>query len=109
MANTTATRLAKKIGTGGVIALAAFATMAAVSVSSASATEIRPTPGVKSGSAQNGGGHVKGDATHGDVRNADILEVHAHGDVKQSMIAVPGRTKGKKWRHGTGGMPNSFR
>ncbi|MGE2836597.1 hypothetical protein [Mycobacterium sp. SMC-4] len=108
MAYTNAIRIGKKLGMGGAIALAAFGTMAVVSVASASAEEIRPTPGVKSGQAQNGIGVVKGDATHGDVRNADILEIHAHGEVRESMIAVPGRTKGKPFRNGPLGMPNSF-
>ncbi|BBX18018.1 hypothetical protein CRI77_15245 [Mycolicibacterium duvalii] len=108
MAELNAIRIGKKLGMGSVIALAAFGTVAALGVASAHADEIRPTPGVQSGQADSIG-IIKGDATYGDVRGADIGEVHAHGDVRDSMIAVPGRTKGKKWRYGTWGMPNSFR
>ncbi|MGE2728598.1 hypothetical protein ACQI4F_03900 [Mycolicibacterium vaccae] len=109
MALTTAIRIGKKLTAGSAIALAAVGTMAVITAASASAEEIRPTPGVQSGTANTGIGHTKRDATFGEVRDADILEINAHGEVRESMIAVPGRTKGKKWRHGTGGMPNSFR
>lgn len=108
MARSNAIRIGKKLGMGSAIALAAFGTVAALGVASANAEEIRPTPRVNSGHAE-GIGLIKPDATYGDVRNADIGEVHAHGDVRQSMIAIPGRTKGKPFRHGPGGMPNRFR
>lgn len=108
MADHNAIRIGKRLGTATVIALAAFGTAAAMSAATAGADEIRPTPRVSSGQAEDIG-LIKPDATYGEVRNSDIGEVHAHGDVRESMIAIPGRTKGKKWRHGTPGMPNSFR
>ncbi|UXA19273.1 hypothetical protein [Mycobacterium sp. SMC-4] len=96
MAKNTANRIGKKLGMGSVIALAAFGTLAAVGAATANADVIRPNPGVQSNQAQNGIGVVKNNSTHGDVRGSDLLEVNAHGDVRQSMIAVPGRVAGTR-------------
>lgn len=89
---TTTTRAVTKLGGIGAIAVAASAVFIGVSAGTAHAdvTEIGADPGVSSRQAdstsRNG---VRHDATWGEVRGTDIGDVHAHGEVKESIKAVP--------------------
>lgn len=64
----------------------------AISSATASAEEISPGHTVTSGQ-----GTVSRDATFGEVRGADD-SLHAQGEVRDSMIAVPGRVPGTRAR-----------
>ncbi|MCZ0729010.1 hypothetical protein [Mycolicibacterium iranicum] len=72
--------------------LAAPAALLAMSSGIASAEEISPGHTVTSGQ-----GTVSRDATFGEVRGADD-SLHAQGEIRDSMIAVPGRVPGTRAR-----------
>ncbi|HEY9267077.1 MAG TPA: hypothetical protein VIQ11_20985 [Mycobacterium sp.] len=112
MAKTTAARnrTMTKIGMVGAIATAASAAFISVSAGTANAEEIRSDPRVSSRqAASTSSDGVRHDATWGEVRGADILEVHAHGEVTGSMIAVPGRPRGTTADGFRGGWSNGMR
>ncbi|GAB3241183.1 hypothetical protein [Mycolicibacterium hippocampi] len=115
MAKTTAdrNRMLKKLGGVGAIATAASAVFIGVGSATANAdvTEIGPNPGVSSRQAdstsRNG---VRNDATWGEVRGTQIGDVHAHGEVKESMKAVPVGPRGSSRADGfRGGWYNGIR
>lgn len=72
--------------------VAAPVALLAFSSATASADEISPGHTVTSGQ-----GTVSRDATFGEVRGADDY-LHAQGEIRDSMIAVPGRIPGTRAR-----------
>ncbi|MDZ4233843.1 MAG: hypothetical protein U1C73_08780 [Dietzia sp.] len=113
MAKTTAdrNRTLTKMGVVGAIATAASAAFIGVSAGTANADEIRSDTRVSSRqAASTTSGGVRHDATWGEVRGADILEVLAQGEVTGSMIAVPSKPRIPRadnfrsgWHHGIQG------
>ena len=103
----------KKLGGVGAIAVAASAAFIGVSSGTARAdvTEFGADPRVSSRqSSSTTSGGVRHDATWGEVRGTDIGDVHAHGEVRESMKAVPSRPRvprasnfGSGWHHGIQG------
>ncbi len=96
---TTTTRAVTKLGGIGAIAVAASAVFIGVSAGTAQAdvTEFGADPRVSSRQAASSSqGGVRHDATWGEVRGTDIGDVHAHGEVKESMKAVPTRPRGTR-------------
>lgn len=110
MATTTTLRIARKLAGGGVMMLATSAAVIGLGAAPAGAEELRSDSKVNSRQAHEGIGVVRGDSTWGDVRGAEILEVHAHGEVRESTKAVPSRPRGTRadgfrgsWRPGMRG------
>ncbi|MGB3352286.1 MAG: hypothetical protein WBB00_05875 [Mycobacterium sp.] len=109
---TTTTRAVTKLGGIGAIAVAASAVFIGVSAGTAQAdvTEFGADPRVSSRqSSSTTSGGVRHDATWGEVRGTDIGDVHAHGEVKESMKAVPTRPRGTRANDFTGGWHNGIR
>ncbi|CAA0126069.1 Uncharacterised protein [Mycolicibacterium vanbaalenii] len=115
MAKTTAdrNRMLKKLGGVGAIATAASAAFIGLGSATANAdvTDFGADPRVSSRqSSSTTSGGVRHDATWGEVRGTDIGDVHAHGEVRESMRAVPVRPRVPRadnfrsgWHHGIRG------
>ncbi|WP_349269603.1 hypothetical protein [Mycolicibacterium parafortuitum] len=82
---------ARKIAAWSAV-LAAPTALLVLSAGTASADRISPNRTVNSGQ-----GTVSKDATFGEVRGADDA-LHAQGEIRGSMIAVPGRIDGTRAR-----------
>lgn len=91
MSKTTGGRRARKLVAGAAI-IAAPAALLALSSATAIADDLRPDRTVTSRQ-----GTVSGDATFGEVRGADDW-LHAQGEVRDSMKAVPDRLDGTRAR-----------
>ena len=112
MAKTT-TRAAMKLGVVGAVAVAASAVFIGVSAGTAHAdvTEVGVDHRVSSRqSSSTTSGGVRPDSTWGEVRGTDIGDVHAHGEVRGSIKAVPTRPRTPRadtfrsgWHHGIQG------
>ncbi|MBX7435261.1 hypothetical protein JDV09_24635 [Mycobacterium sp. Y57] len=90
------TRPFTKLGMIGIAVLAAAAGAVALSgTAGADVNEIGPNPRVTSDQADS----VKRNATFGEVRGSDILEVRGEGEVRDSLMAVPG-TRARGFRGG---------
>ncbi|MBV5246734.1 hypothetical protein KUF57_24690 [Mycolicibacterium sp. PAM1] len=81
----------RKVAAWGAV-IAAPTALLVFTAGTASADRIAPDRTVNSGQ-----GTVSKDATFGDVRGADDY-LHAQGEVRDSMIAVPGRIDGTRAR-----------
>lgn len=114
MAKTTdRNRRLKKLGGVGAIAVAASAVFIGVGTATASADniDISADPRVSSRqSASTTQGGVRHDATWGEVRGTDVGDVHAHGEVRGSMKAVPRVPRADNFRSGWhGGLQGGLR